>query len=996
MKTAYKGSAGGMTTDPRGFAFVRTARFTYKASATAPQQTMYGNYCADLFGWLQDAGWGFYNDTQYSTGGNYYNQGSAKAVGYNQGGVCGYIYTVNVYTISTSAGTGGTMSGGGDFESGQTATVKATPSSGYVVDTLNGVSQNGASGVKSVTITVTADQTVSATFKPYYKLAFDANGGTNAPGSLTRCFANVAYAIPDGAPTWAGHQFVGWATSTGNATNGVVECQPGGTYVRQSCTANQTVTLYAAWRQYTLSYDANGGSPVPSSSVSYGSVTLAAAPSRTGRTFLGWKIGDAVYGAGATYSLTSDVTAVAQWTNISFQNDDPSIGTLSLFDVSLNRKVADESGGYLRHSGVRNHVYRVDCSVSNALYEGRGVYVDGAYVDPYQFTMGADDVTGTFHYAKKPLYSFTVASAHGTVTATPSPDEDGKYVRGRAITLSIVPDAGYSAVQAAFVNVDTNDVSNKSVVSNAVTLDGIVFNTRAVIDYSPIDYALAAAKHPASASAVTSVSVTVGGTAADSAHYGDKATFSATVASGYGFAGWYDAGGALVSSDAEYEATVAGGLSLFAKAEVAVSLGISYSGTGAQNCALTVGGSAYTPGTEFAVVLGESFAYALSLGERVADTPWQFDCWKSGDATLAYDKTGEVTPTAAFTMTAHVADAVSRTLEILVVNMGASSGVAVDADAVPSAVTCHGEADEASDGSGGDGEADPFRFTFARTQVVHFTAAESLTFAGEEAAKTFYCFSTAEPGTGETALPPEGSVLSFEASSELLLNTDTRRVYAYYGTPSVVTTTLAYADLSDSTMGVVAVVATDPTDSVEDPIAADGKSARATQGKSITIRATPKNGYRFAGWHLAAGAVGDARWSDAEQTVTATVQRTIYAKFAKNTHSVCEWEGGSAPKALVWRSKTYEASKPFNPSSCRVDALGYAGDGRGTLLVLTVDMFFAPDSAATSTATLANIASQDARRLPVRRMERYMQIEVKADAEVDALLVGTSMGGLAQ
>jgi len=29
-------------------------------------------------------------------------------------------------------------------------------------------------------------------------------------------------------------------------------------------------------------------------------------------------------------------------------------------------------------------------------------------------------------------------------------------------------------------------------------------------------------------------------------------------------------------------------------------------------------------------------------------------------------------------------------------------------------------------------------------------------------------------------------------------------------------------------------------------------------------------------------------------------------------------------------------------------------------------------------------------------MERYMQIEVKANTEVDTLLVGTSMGGLAQ
>ena len=67
------------------------------------------------------------------------------------------------------------------------------------------------------------------------------------------------------------------------------------------------------------------------------------------------------------------------------------------------------------------------------------------------------------------------------------------------------------------------------------------------------------------------------------------------------------------------------------------------------------------------------------------------------------------------------------------------------------------------------------------------------------------------------------------------------------------------------------------------------------------------------------------------------------------------------------------------------------------MLELTVDMFSAPDVNAKPTAstTLTNIADQDARRLPVRRMERYMQVQIKANVEIDALLVGTSMEGIA-
>ena len=492
------------------------------------------------------------------------------------------------------------------------------------------------------------------------------------------------------------------------------------------------------------------------------------------------------------------------------------------------------------------------------------------------------------------------------------------------------------------------------------------------------------------------MSVTVGGNAAETAHYRDTAVFTATVASGFLFAGWYDGSGNLVSENAEYSATVSGAISLYAKAKAAATLSIIYDDDGAESCTITVDGEAYTWGDTFYVILGESFSYALTLGDRVTGMPWQFDCWKSGDTALAYGQSGEVTPSAVFSMTAHVAASISRAIEVVAVRMGDSSAAAADADGLSGAITCYGEATTATDESGGSGAADPFRFVFSQTQIVHVTASANVTFTGDSDAKSFYCFSTTDPSTLDgTATPPEESVISFEAEIALLLNTSEKRIYAYYGTPAVVVTTLDYAALSDSTMGSIAVVAVDEEDTAAE-IASDGRSATATQGKNITIRATPANGYRFAGWHLAQSAEGDPAYSNAEESIRVTTQRTIYAKFVKDTHSVCEWEGDPTPKAMTWRSKTYESSKPFNPSACRVDALGYNGDGKGTLLELTVDMFSAPDAAATASTKLNNIASQNARRLPVRRMERYMQIEVKANTEVDALLVGTSMGGLAQ
>lgn len=68
----------------------------------------------------------------------------------------------------------------------------------------------------------------------------------------------------------------------------------------------------------TLTYDANGGdsTPVPQSADAGTAITLAAAIARGGYNFAGWRINGTTYAAGATYTLSADVTAVAQWSQV--------------------------------------------------------------------------------------------------------------------------------------------------------------------------------------------------------------------------------------------------------------------------------------------------------------------------------------------------------------------------------------------------------------------------------------------------------------------------------------------------------------------------------------------------------------------------------------------------------------------------------------------------------------------------------------------------------
>ena len=90
------------------------------------------------------------------------------------------IWQINSYTLTVTAGTGGTVSGGGPYNYGATATLKATPSAGY-----HFVKWSDGNTNASRTVIVTGNATYTATFEqdPYLNLdktslTFEAAGGT--------------------------------------------------------------------------------------------------------------------------------------------------------------------------------------------------------------------------------------------------------------------------------------------------------------------------------------------------------------------------------------------------------------------------------------------------------------------------------------------------------------------------------------------------------------------------------------------------------------------------------------------------------------------------------------------------------------------------------------------------------------------------------------------------------------------------------------------------
>ena len=147
---------------------------------------------------------------------------------------------------------------------------------------------------------------------PVYTLTYDANGGEGVPDTQT---GNGAITLSADEPTRDEYIFMGWATS---ATAAEAEYQPGASY-----TLSADTTLYAVWQmiQYTLDYDANGGSGAPDTQTGNGAITLSAdEPTRSEYIFMGWATSatatEAEYQAGASYTLSADTTLYAVWEKI--------------------------------------------------------------------------------------------------------------------------------------------------------------------------------------------------------------------------------------------------------------------------------------------------------------------------------------------------------------------------------------------------------------------------------------------------------------------------------------------------------------------------------------------------------------------------------------------------------------------------------------------------------------------------------------------------------
>ena len=249
-----------------------------------------------------------------------------------------------------------------------------------------------------------------------------------------------------------------------------------GTNTSPSCTGNSI----------TVDYNENGGSSVTNGSCTYGgSLTLPAAPSKTGCKFDGWKLSDGTVKSASTsvtcnntnlgvYSGTSTAVA-AQWTcmsvsapakSLTYNGTTTTNGTAqSCANVTVS---APSSGTTIRYSTSSGGTYSDTAPTltnvgSTTVYYKVEASGYSAYTGNYTCTMGAKAMTVSAS-AKTLTYSGSAQSCANVSVSVPS--------SGASVTYSTSSNGTYSGTAPTLTNVGSTTVYYKVTGSNFTTKTG--------------------------------------------------------------------------------------------------------------------------------------------------------------------------------------------------------------------------------------------------------------------------------------------------------------------------------------------------------------------------------------------------------------------------------------------------------------------------------------------------------------------------------------------
>jgi hypothetical protein len=423
-----------------------------------------------------------------------------------------------IISLSASPSAGGSVTGAGNYINGQSATVTASPASGY---TFTSWTENGSvvSNNASYTFTVTQNRNLSANFSTNaYTIGLSSNpaaGGTTSGGGN---YGHGQNATVTASPA-SGYTFTNWTE------NGIVVSN-NASYTF-TVTQNRNLTANFSSNTNTISLSSNpaaGGTTSGGGNYGHGqSVTVTASPA-SGYNFNNWTENGSVVSNNASYTFTVTLSRnlTANFSPITFV-------------ISLS--ASPSAGGSV--AGAGNYINGQSATVTASPASGYnftnwtengGVVSNNA---SYTFTINKNrNLTANFSTNSYTIGLNSNPVAGGTTSG------GGNYGHGQSATVTASPASGYTF---------TNWTENGSVVSaNASYTFTVTKNRNLTANFSTNSFTIGLSSNPVA-----------GGTTSGGGNYshGQSATVIASPASGYTFTNWTE-NGSVVSNNASYTFTV--------------------------------------------------------------------------------------------------------------------------------------------------------------------------------------------------------------------------------------------------------------------------------------------------------------------------------------------------------------------------------------------------------------------------------------------------------
>lgn len=362
------------------------------------------------------------------------------------------------YTHTFNANGGGTVSPATITKAYNTAlgTLPTVSRTGYTF--VGWFDTSAASGGTQATTTtkVTGTKTWYARWSiNSYTFTFDKNGGnTPSTTTITKEYNTAVGTLPtctrnaDNTYTYA---FAGWFDTSASS---------GGTQLTTSTKVISNKTWYARWtatyKNYTVTWNGNGGTPSKSSSSFHYNNALGTLPTatRTGYTFKGWSTSNTgTVNVNTTTKVTANVTYYAVWTINSYT---------WTFDANGGTGNTTKTLNYNATLSTLPTASRASTAANNYTFAG--------WFDTDASTGGTQLTTSTKCTGNKTWYArWTVSTRQYKLTVTAGTggtvSGGGTYNYGATVTLKATPSAGYYFVKWSDGN--TNASRTVTVTGNA-------------------------------------------------------------------------------------------------------------------------------------------------------------------------------------------------------------------------------------------------------------------------------------------------------------------------------------------------------------------------------------------------------------------------------------------------------------------------------------------------------------------------------------------------